>query len=158
MKSLACLIFVTASLAAPAPSPSKDTVTLRMYAVQAVYEGAKDRYCDPALEDVRESLDELEDYDTFRKIKILQATGPYNKEFELPINDEYTLFVTPLEEDSSGRVRLETRIVEAVDGRETENPINALRATSSLVPGDRLLLGGPKLERGKLVLVLTVEE
>ena len=155
MKLAGCIVIVTALLTAE--ETATKNVTVKMFAVQATFdERAKERSYDSDLKAVKDSLFELKDYNTFRKIEIASESGPFGKEMSLKIDDRYTLYVTPINRDKVGRIRLKTRIEEKVEGKPTDNPINALSAESCLVPNDKLLLGGPKLDTGKLVIVLTV--
>lgn len=144
-------------LAGADDSTSATDVSVNMIAVKATKVGSAAKTYDAGLDEVRDTLADLE-YDTFRKVKITKAQGPYNQEFELPVNDRYTLYVTPLSKEASGRIRVSTRIEDKKQETASKNPINALQATSSLVPGDKLCLGGPHLDDGKLVIVLTVAE
>jgi hypothetical protein len=162
VKLASCIVLVAVFLSAEETATKNAVVrpanvTVKMYAVEASFvKEAKEKTYDSDLKAIKDTLFELNDYNTFRKIEITSENGTFGKEMALKINARYTLYVTPIERDTNGRIRLNTRIEEKAQGRPTDNPINALSAQSCLVPNDKLLLGGPTLNSGKLVIVLTV--
>ncbi len=84
--------------------------------------------------------------------------APYEVESAIPINDRYTLFITPVSKDDSGRVRVHVRIA-MKPRREGDPPINVLsKTTIALVPGEKVNLGGLRLsDGGDLIVVLWVD-
>jgi hypothetical protein len=153
---LAILICLLAAGAEPALEAPPKPVVVAMVAMRATREGRADKYFDRGLESVREAVAELP-YDTYRHVVSTQATVPYEREVPFSINSRHTLFITPLSRDSAGRIRLKTRVQRIPQPGEKTDPLNALVATSMVVPGDRLKLCLP-LEDAALVIVLSVNE
>lgn len=154
--SRAGLILLLAALAAAQDTGAPATVTVSMVAVQATNEGRSEKYFGPGLEEVYRAVIGL-DYDTFHRVKSGEAPAPFDQETQFFINDRYTLYVTPLEKGSDGRIRIRTRIAMATrDG--TGQPVNALDTTLVMVPGRHLNLGGLRLDEGELIVVLTVTD
>ena len=138
-------------------SSASARVQVNMVAVQALNEGRETQYFDPALLGIRQSIQGL-DYDTFREVRTTNQSLKYDKETKITINERYTLCLKPVKKDDHGRIRVQARI-EMAPRREGDAAINALSDTTLLMmPGKKLNLGGLKLEKGDLIVVLWFDE
>lgn len=166
-----CLAFLIAvASAAPQPASTHPTsasrekasppVSLTITAVQATNDGRTGKDFGPGLEKLRSVLTSL-DYDSFRVVKSLESPAPFNQETRLPLTDTHTLCVTPLSKESDGRVRIRTRIEEkARPGAARGAPgtvRTAVDTTSAIAPGKPLLIGGLRLEKGQLAVVIQMK-
>lgn len=101
-------------------------------------------------------------YDTYRTVyRETRHTAPMKRDTDINLTDRYTFVVEPLQVDKeSGKVRLEVRIVERIPPRkpgERETKRDVVRSVITAVPGEKILIGGPNLDAGKLVVVFMVE-
>ena len=155
--SVAGLAIFLAALAGGADQPLEHPVTISMVAVQATKEGrpAGEKSFGPGLENFRSSLKDLP-FDTFKKVKSDKTSATANKEARFTITDRYTLSVTPLAGDSEGRVRVKVWVEEKVEREGKKITRKAVDTTAALVPGEHLLLGGPSMDEGRLVIFIAV--
>ena len=146
------MLLLVAPCALAQDSPP-ESVTISVVAVQATTEGNRPKHFDRSIAHCKKSLVKLS-YDTFRELKIVSRAIPFVKKTRIPINDQYTLYLTPIQRQPDGRVRVKATITmkKKPDGKT----VNALETTLSLPPGNPLNLGGMKLEKGDLVIVLSV--
>lgn len=120
---------------------------------------------DPGLERIRPVVEDLP-FDTFKKLKSAKLSINPNKEERCAITDRYTLFLTPLAKDKEGRIRVQVRVVEKIKkkvedvGKDKEKVVERqlLATTSAVAPKKPLRLGGMKLDKGELVVILFVNE
>ena len=128
---------------------------------------------DPELKALEEVLPTRQ-YNRFQLIRSQESSTPYGQEEKLSIDSRYALYVTPLGKDERAGIRIQARIEEtrrvAVVQPEqkslTGNPArkavmekrDAINTTSTVPAGRRLSLCGPKLDKGDLVVVISVEE
>jgi len=131
----------------------EEHIAFEMVAIQATNEGRDTPVFGENLGDLKKTLSELP-YDTYKHLVTTKVSVAYHEEARIKIDERYTLIVKPMGREQDGRITVETRI-EAVEADKKKPPVNALKATSMMVPGDHLKLHGLKLETGKLVLVLT---
>lgn len=171
--SVAAIAVLLLNLTSPTAERAAETrVTVSMVAVEASNEeravqeagnGSAKRY-DPALDKpTRAALADLP-YNSFRRIGADSAKARFGEEVRLDIDDTYTLCVKPLSRDHNGLIRAKAWIEEQgndedkdKDGQKTASR-KVLDTTVRAVPGDRLLLGGPNLDNGVLVVALTLAE
>ncbi|MCC6694264.1 MAG: hypothetical protein IT365_01410 [Candidatus Hydrogenedentes bacterium] len=134
-------------------------VTISMVAVQATKENrpAGEKSFGAGLEAFRSSLEKLP-FDTFKKVKSDKASAAPNKEARFPITARYTLSLTPLSKDTEGRVRVKVWVEEKVERDGKKVVRKAVDTTAALVPGEHLLLGGPSMDEGRLVIFIAVEK
>lgn len=150
----------------PAPvtrTAQVDRVTVSCVAVKATHEGREERFVDRTIQNIEDVVADKDTrrYDTYRFLWRGNATVAYEEEASLRISERYTLFVTALERDRQGRIRLAVRVEEQPERRRGRNdeppePVVALRATSMLVPGNHLKLDGLNLDDGKMIIVVEV--
>jgi len=134
-------------------------VDIAMVAVRASQEGRKEKAVERSLTRVRETLESIDEYDTFRMVRTSESDAAYQEECRLPINNRYTLLISPIGRDASGRIRLRARIEEQIRRDEKLVKRIALEATTSLAQGRPLKLCGLRLEEeGELVVIVTVRE
>jgi hypothetical protein len=143
---LACLFLLCSA------SALAETVTLKIWAVAASQEGREERHFDPGLEAIREAVGDL-NFDTFRKIQIDQKRLETDKETRIPLNATYALCLKPLSRDAEGRIRMEIR-VEMQPKEPGSRVLNIISTRMALPPNQMAKLGGAKLEKGELVVVL----
>ena len=147
---LMLLLAAPCALAQDAPSES---VTISVVAVQATTEGNRPKHFDRSIAHCKKSLVNLS-YDTFREVKIVSKAIPLGKKTRVPINDRYTLHLSPIQRQPDGRMRFKAII--AMKKKPDGKTVNALETTLSLPPGKPSNLGGMKLKKGDLVIVLSV--
>jgi len=148
---------------ATAPKPRKKTGVseqLRMGfapvdAKKSPRAGTKKIHFDPGLEEIREAVATFP-YDTYRRVSSQTASIKRNEEKRFEINKTYTLRLTALDNDETGRLRVHVEIDEkAVRGGKPVT-INALNTTSAIAPGKNLMLGGLPLPEGKLIVFISL--
>jgi hypothetical protein len=129
-----------------------ETITLKLWAVAASQEGREERYFDPGLEAIQGAVSDL-NFDTFRKIQVDQKRLETDNETRVPLNSTYTLCLKPLTRDAEGRIRMEIR-VEMQPKEPGSRVLNVISTRMALPPNKMAKLGGAKLEKGELVVVL----
>ena len=161
VRSLIVLTLITGvawPVAANNAQERPDPVTVGFTAIQATVENRNEKHFDSGLREIRNALDGL-GYDTYRQIMRRQARAPFRQETKFTINEQYTLYVTPLTREPNGRVRIETRVEKRLDEYDEDGrrkTVNALKTTSTVTPGDDLCLGGFPLDEGDLIIVFSV--
>jgi hypothetical protein len=96
-------------------------------------------------------------YNSFRRIGDANAKADYNQEARLTINETYTLCIQPLSKDNAGLIRAKLWIEER--RQDPKEPVRkVLMTTVKAVPGDKIILGGPNLKKGDLVVALTLKD
>ena len=97
-------------------------------------------------------------YNTFKMIAGASHKCGAAQDAKLKVNAKYTLFVTPVSQDLKGRVRVAARIEEKKKDKDGKDvTVKALETVSKVAPDKPLLLGGPKLEKGTLAVVISVK-
>lgn len=151
--STAGLALLIVALAGAADEGASDTCTVMMVAVQATNEGRATKFFGPGLDKVRSALASF-DYDTYTRITSTTKSIPIGKETRLIIDEHYTLIMDPISSVQDGRIRVKARILMKGKGGKI---VNALDTTLTMVLGKHLNLGGLRLPKGELILVLTVQ-
>lgn len=151
----ALIVLFAAQTAYAQDKPKPNGVTISVVAVQATKENNRPKHFDREILPFRKSLAKLS-YDTFRKLKIVGKSAPFGKTVKIPINEQYTLYLTPIERQKDGRVRVKARIT--MKRKPNGKTLDALKTTLSLPQGKPLNLGGMKLEKGHLIIVLSVKD
>ncbi len=148
---LGLLVAVTLNLAGGAgDSPSQGPLSFGVWAMEATREGVLPAKVDPALESVREALAGLP-HDTFRALFTGTVTAASGREKRTALTPEYTLLLSPGQPDKDGRLRLRVCLeLKTADGAVKK----ALDSSLLLAPGKKARLGGPRLEKGDLVVVI----
>jgi len=133
------------ALLAAVPSEAADTVTVDVGAVYASNEGTS---IDPALGTIREKLQSMFNYSSYRMLdrKRRSLSVGETGEFELP--DRRSMRATPLPARGE-KVRLSIQI--------SEGPRNLLTTTLGLRRGGMVLVGGPPHQSGVLILIISAE-
>ena len=150
----ALIVLYAAQTAFAQEKPKPPGVTVSVVSVQATKEGNRPKHFDRELTPYKKSLVKLS-YDTFRKLNIDSKSAPFGKVAKIPINDQYTLHLTPVERQKDGRVRVKARIT--MKKKPNGKTVDALKTTLSLPQGKPLNIGGMKLEKGNLIIVLSVK-
>ena len=148
------LVIVAVSLLAADEKVPAEPVSVTMVAVQATREGHPQKSFGPGLESVQRALGSL-DFDTFVRVQSADIPCAYGQEQAIIINQKYTLYITPVSQQEDGRVRLRARITAL--SRDGNQKLNALDTTLQIKPGMQLNLGGLRLEKGELILVISVK-
>lgn len=154
MSALILAAFLTAAPASQAAADPGPPVETMVVAVRAVETGTGEKHLDPRLEPLKTLLLRLP-YDTFEQAASASRTVAFGQETAFPLTAEYTLLITPLERDEDGRVKLRAR-VQMTSRDPNRPPVNAVNSVTKVVPGDRLQIRGLPLEKGELVLFLSV--
>lgn len=153
MVRTAGLILLATAITAWADEVPSTPATVSMVAVRAADEA--EPYFDPALNAVRSALADVKS-NALRKVRASDTSAPYAEETKFPIDERYTLYITPVSRGDDGRVRAKARIT--VVPRRGGSPVNAVDTTLSIVPGDYVKIRGLKIESGELVVLLTVKK
>jgi hypothetical protein len=110
----------------------------------------REKTYDTGLEPIRSVLASLP-YDTYTHVASKRTELGVGDEQRIVINDRYTFFAEPQSIEPDGRVRMAVRVeMKRDDGRST----TALDTTILLAPGKKVNLGGFKLDKGDLLMVL----
>ncbi len=177
--NVASFLIAVVVLAAEGDQPLAKPVTVEIVAVQASREAPakppaaspakpqdpkkiKQKF-DPGLERIRPIVADLP-FDTFKKLKTAKISVKPNEEARFAITDRYTLLLTPLAKDKEGRIRVHIRVIEKikkkVEGTDKKKEVERqlLSTKSAIAPKKPLRLGGMKLDKGELVVILFVNE
>jgi hypothetical protein len=130
-------------------------VTISVHAVRLLNEGHGEKRFDRELADVRGALISL-DYDTFQKIKIIRGAIPYGSKSKFEIDKQYSLYITPLEKAADGRIRVKIRL-EMAAKKPGGTPTKVLSTEQRIPPGKQTRFGGARLDKGELVVVLSLD-
>lgn len=134
-----------------------EKVSVAMVAVEArnvPSEGKTKTYGKGIASDYQAAFSRLP-YNSFTLLKSDKGSAEYGKEVRLAVDDTYTLCVTPVGKERNGSIRVEIRMEEK---KGDAPPRNAVKSTSIVVPGDKLLLRVPKAKEGELVIALCVKD
>ncbi|HOF40503.1 MAG TPA: hypothetical protein PLD73_10545 [Candidatus Hydrogenedentes bacterium] len=146
------------------------TVSVQLIAVRATSQGHEKAQFDSNIAFIRETVEDLKQFDDFRKLKSVNTTAPYGKETKVLLDDRYTLLIHPIERDSLDRIRCDVRVQMRLPdneakpstqpGQQAPSPRlkEVLRCTLLAVSGKSFKVGGLKLDEGQLVLVLTLTD
>ena len=168
-------VMVLVPLAAEEAQEAPHPVSVMLVAVRATHQGHEERQFDKSIASIRETVEDLKQFDDFRKLRAVKTIAPYGEETEIPLDKEYVLFLKPLERASHDRIRCNIQVkmrleekngesnkqdVEAEDEETEEKPKfkEVLRCTLLALSGKPFKVGGLKLEEGQLVLVLTLKD
>lgn len=158
MRAFGAILLLLAVSVDPAVEAVAPSVRIKVVAIQATSEGREAKYFDPALTELREVLAGF-DYDTFRRLKTVEADTGYGGECKVHVTERYTLFVAPLEKDSAGRIWVKVRVEEKFQSEEGPKTRIALNTKKVLMPpGKHVVLCGFKLAPGELVMLVSVGE
>ena len=156
---MGCLLFgmvLCMAESALAQAAREETPPLvSIWAVQATDESREEPHFDRGLEDIRSTVSSLR-YDTYRNIKFTRERMAIDSETRLRINDRYTLYITPLAYENNGQVRLQLRMEMQPRDRD-KDPVVVLQSRQLLAPNRKMIIGGPRLEEGDLVIVLETQ-
>ena len=153
MKLFSPCILVLLLTAATGAAVASESVSLSMVAVQASNESRGAKFFGPGLDTVKRAIRSL-NYDTYTRITSTDTSIPFHKETKLYIDEQYTLHLKPVSIDDQGRVRMQARLTMKREGQP--EPINALETTLTMAQDKHLNLGGLKLKKGDLIVVLSV--
>lgn len=148
---LAGLLLLIAALSAGDAGP----VRVDVVAVHAFSQQRGEKVYDKELNEFKDALADLDEYDTFHLLSLTTIECVPGEEAQYTINTRYKLCVKPLARAESGQVRLSLRVEMSPKGPDAK-PVNAISTTLLISPEKRLKLRGLKLDRGELVLVLTL--
>jgi hypothetical protein len=133
------------------PEPVKISVVV----VHATKEDGKKQY-DASLDKVRPALADLE-FDRYEEIRSVKMTAPFNEETIFDLTSGYKLCVSPLSREQNGQARINLKV--QLDPKEPGGPpVNALNTTIAIGPGKQFKLRGLTLDRGELVVVISIEK
>ena len=150
--SVLCFAVVAASFAAAGDEVPAAPVQISVVAIQALNEQRASKHFGPGLDRVRKAVSGL-DYDSFYKVRSADVPAPYGEETKIFINNQYALFLSPVSRGPDGRIRIKARITMKVK----EKTVKALDTTLTMAPGGHLNLGGLRLERGELIVVISAK-
>lgn len=149
-------IVAVALVSTAALAQQEDTIEISMVAIQASFEDREEKLYDRTLDSVRQALEDLDEYDTFRLVREQKRPAQYREKTRIQVNDRYTLIITPMGRDSRGRIRIQASIEEEIRRNDEIITRTALEFTSNVAPGRPLKLCGLRLDEGELVLVVTM--
>lgn len=142
-------------------------VSVLVVAVRATHQGHAERQFDPSIVSIKETVEDLKQFDDFRKLRAVKTVAPYGEVTKIPLDDQYTLLLKPIERASHDRIRCDVRVQIRLDEEEKpqgdagEQEVEpkykeVLRCTLLAVSGKPFKVGGLKLDEGQLILVLTL--
>jgi len=112
---------------------------------------------DPQLVELRDKLEKLFRYGGYMVVDEAQRTGAFEKELEFGLPENLVLRVTPKKGKARGGIDLIAKIVRIVPGKKKKKEEKIVLETElKLKEGGTVLLGGPSLEDGVLILALEV--
>lgn len=147
------LTMLVTMLIGGAGDSSSTACMIKMVAVQATNEGRTATFFGSGLEGVRSALTSF-NYDTYTRIASATTSLAVGRKTRLIINKHYTLVVEPVSQVEAGRIRVRARILMK---SKSGKVVNALDSTLTMVLGKHLNLGGLRLPKGELILVLKAE-
>ncbi|MBP8131276.1 MAG: hypothetical protein KA184_16980 [Candidatus Hydrogenedentes bacterium] len=148
MGILSLLYMLTLAGVTEQPAPAG----LSFWAVQAVSEQRTEKYFGAGLDEIRDEVGSLP-FDSFYLIAGVHQNIAFGQEARIPIDKRYTLYVAPVSRDADTRLTLALRL-ELMPAQPEEKPIIALSTKVTFASGSKIKLGGFRLDRGELVLVL----
>jgi hypothetical protein len=149
------LALIIGVVVAQADKVQPEPVKISVVVVHATKEGGAKQF-DPGLDKVRSALADLE-FDRYEELRSVKMTAPFNEETIFDLTSGYKLCVSPLSRERNGQVRINLKV--QIDPREPDGPpVNALTTTIAIGPGKQFKLRGLTLERGELVVVISVEK
>lgn len=152
--TVAAIAWIALELGRAQATPT-ETVQLSVVAVKGVRDGRQPQYIDPGIPKKSHAALKPLGYDSYFKLQTADIPIPFGRETKIFITDVYELIVQPTGRDAQGRVQIKARIMMQ---SKTPNapPKKALDTTLAMTPGKTLNLGGPKVDGGDLILVLTL--
>lgn len=138
-------------LAASAMFTSPPPVQVDYWSVQAVQEHHGEKQYGRGLEALQPVLRDLP-HDTFTLLAHGTLTANYGSQASTDITSGYWLQVSPVEEESPGRVRMQVSVTKQRSGGPA---VRALDTRLVMARNSKVRLGGMKLEKGEMVLVLS---
>jgi len=153
--SLIHLVLIVGATMAQADESRPPPVLVSVVVVHATKERGAKEY-DPSLDKVRPALADLE-FDRYEEIRSVKMTAPFNEETIFDLTSGYSLYVKPLSLERNGQVRMNLRVKMASKDPGCE-PVDAIRTTIAIVPGKQVRLRGLTLDRGELVVVISLEK
>lgn len=143
---LASAVFAAVALfTSPAP------VEVDYWSVQAVEENGGQKEYGQGLDALKTVLQDLP-HDKFTLLSNGSLNANYGSQASADLTSGYRLQVSPVEEESPGRVRMRVSVSYTLGGGPA---VNALDTRVVLGTGRKMRLGGMKLEKGEMVLVLS---
>lgn len=153
---LLLVLVVFAGVATPADVWGNDRrVSVVATSILAVKEETRQEL-DPELIALREKLEELFKYRGYVVVDKAERSGEYETELEFGLPENLVLRVTPKRGDREGRINLVAKLVRVVPSKKKGKKIekSVLETELKLKEGGTVLLGGPSLEDGVLILAL----
>lgn len=164
-------LLLTPAAAQQAPEETPSPVSVALIAARATHQGHEERQFDSSIASIKETVKDLKQFNDFRKLRTLKTVAPYGKDTKIPLDNEYTLLLTPIERASHNRIRCNVRVQMRIEKKPEEKQENdsegetgepkykeVLRCTLVAVSGKPFKVGGLKLEEGQLVLILTLTD
>ena len=128
-----------------------NAVEVTFWSVQAEATGATQKAFGAGLEPVRPALEDLP-HDAFTLLKKGGMGVEPGKPAQASVADKYELRVETFEDDDPQRIRLRVIVEYSAAGAA---PVKALDTRVVLAPGKQVRMGGMKLDKGDLVLVIS---
>ena len=136
------VVLLSAHIAAASPDAP---VAIDVGVVVASHEGTT---TDPALSSIRNQLQSMFNYSSYRMVDRLKRTLSVGETGEFGLPGGRSMRVTPVPAEGD-KVRL------AVQIREAER--NLLSTTLGLSRGGMVIVGGPSYQKGVLILIISAE-
>jgi hypothetical protein len=136
-------------------STDEHKVTVVVTSILAVKEETRQEL-DPELMRLREMLAELFKYGGYVVVDKAERTGMFESELEFGLPENLVLRVEPKRGKEEGRIDLVARLVRVMPSKKRgeKNEKSVLETELKLKEGGTVLLGGPSLEDGVLILAL----
>lgn len=145
-RRLPAIAFLTLALLAQPVMASPDApVAVDVGVVVASNEGST---MDPALSSIRDKLQSMFNYSSYRMIDRLERSLPVGETGNFALPGNFSMRATPIP-SKGNKVRLAVQIME---GNK-----NLLSTTLGLSRGGMVLVGGPSYQKGVLILIISAE-
>ncbi len=143
LPAIACIaLLLLARITAASPDAP---VAIDVGVVVASHEGST---TDPALSSIRNQLQSMFNYSSYRMVDRLRRTLPVGETGEFDLPGARSMRITPVPAKGN-KVRLAVQIMEAER--------NLLTTTLGLSRGGMVIVGGPSYRKGVLILIISAE-
>ena len=88
-------LFIVPVAAQEAREATAPSVTVQLIAVRATSQGHEKPQFDASIASIRETVEDLKQFDDFRKLKTVNTVAPYGRETKVPLDNQYTLLLNP---------------------------------------------------------------
>ena len=111
-------LFIVPVAAQEAREATAPSVTVQLIAVRATSQGHEKPQFDASIASIRETVEDLKQFDDFRKLKTVNTVAPYGRETKVPLDNQYAA-PQPHRRASHDRIRCDVRVQMRLPDRKT---------------------------------------